>query len=49
MPPTLADLGITKKQSATAQQLAAIPDDLYEGFKAGDTARRPQRLTPFDS
>jgi hypothetical protein len=28
-PPTLAEVGITKKQSATAQKLAAIPEDEF--------------------
>lgn len=28
--PTLADIGITKKQSATAQKLANIPEDEFK-------------------
>src|SRR5437867_2546518 len=34
VPPKLADLGVTKKQSSDAQKLASIPDEDYEQFKA---------------
>lgn len=33
--PTLADLGLTKKESAVAQKLADLPDDEFEKVRAG--------------
>jgi len=33
--PTLADLGLTKKQSFLAQKLAALPPEVLEQVKAG--------------
>jgi hypothetical protein len=37
-PPTLGELGLTKKQSAQAQKLAGIPQREYDKFKASATA-----------
>jgi len=31
---TLSDIGITRKESSTFQQIAAIPEDTFEGFIA---------------
>lgn len=33
-PPTLSDLGISKKQSSEAQQIAQIPQETFDHFKA---------------
>lgn len=33
-PKTLSDIGISRKESSTFQQIAAIPDDAFEGFIA---------------
>ena len=33
--PTLADLGLTKKESSEAQMLADLPDDTFEAIKSG--------------
>jgi hypothetical protein len=30
--PTLKDLGVTKDQSSNSQRIAAIPEDVFEGF-----------------
>lgn len=35
--PTLAELGLTKKESAVAQKLAALPEKAFEEVKAGHT------------
>lgn len=46
-PPTLAELGISKKLSAEAQRWASIPDDTFARVKAGEikpmVALRDQR------
>jgi hypothetical protein len=34
-PPTLSDLGITKKESSRAQKLAALPDETFQELKQG--------------
>jgi 16S rRNA G966 N2-methylase RsmD len=34
-PPTLAEMGLSKKESALAQKLAALPDEDFEEIKAG--------------
>ncbi len=36
-PPTLADLGLSKKESALAQKIAALPAEEFEQIKAGAT------------
>jgi N6-adenosine-specific RNA methylase IME4 len=38
-PPTLADLGLSKRQSSEAQTLAAAPPDVQEKVKSGDLSR----------
>ncbi len=37
--PTLAELGLSKRQSATYQQLAAVPNDVFETYLEGTTGR----------
>jgi len=34
--PTLADLGLTKKESAVAQKLASLPDDAFQQVREGN-------------
>lgn len=43
--PTLADLGISKRESAEAQKLAAIPASRFDALKAGETTKK-QALSP---
>ena len=38
-PPTIADLGLTKNESAKAQKLADIPQEKNDEVKAGKTRR----------
>ena len=38
-PPTIADLGLTKNESAKAQKLADIPQEKFDEVKAGKTRR----------
>jgi hypothetical protein len=38
LPPTLEDLGLTKKESALSQKLASLPVEDFESVKAGATA-----------
>lgn len=51
-PATLAEIGITKKQSATAQKLAAIPTEEFHErvavLKAGGETPLPSRVLAFD-
>ncbi len=37
--PTLADLGLTKRDSAEAQKLAALPEESFERVRSGDQTR----------
>jgi N6-adenosine-specific RNA methylase IME4 len=37
--PTLADLGVSKRQSSTYQQVAAIPGDVFEAYVAAPNGR----------
>ena len=37
--PTLADLGLTKRDSSEAQRLAALPDEVFEAVKTGKKKR----------
>lgn len=37
--PTLSDLGITKRESAEAQKLAALPEEIFEKVKSGEKTR----------
>jgi hypothetical protein len=50
--PTLAEIGITKKQSSTAQKLAAIPaEEFHERvavLKAGGETPLPSKVLAFD-
>ena len=39
-PPTLEELGISKKLSSQAQELAKLPDDKFDKLKAGKTTRK---------
>lgn len=41
--PTLAELGLSKKESMKAQSLALMPDPLYEALKSGKTTRTEVR------
>lgn len=43
-PPTLAEQGISKKLSATAQKLAAIPAEQYEAAKASLDVPSPSKV-----
>lgn len=36
MVPTLADLGLTKRESSDAQRLAALPEETFEAVKTGE-------------
>jgi len=38
-PPTLEELGVTKRESAEAQMLAALPDATFDSIKSGDKTR----------
>lgn len=38
-PPTLSDLGLTKRESAEAQMLASIPRETFDEVKSGDKSR----------
>lgn len=38
-PPTLAALGLTRKESAAAQQLAAVPQKDFEEIRTGEKSR----------
>ena len=38
-PPTLAELGLSKKESAAAQKLADLPEELFEKVITGETSR----------
>lgn len=38
-PPTLADLGLTKRESAQAQRLAELPLEFFEQLKSGEKTR----------
>ena len=38
--PTLAELGITKKTSARAQKLSALPDETFERVRSGHATFR---------
>ncbi len=42
-PPTLSELGLTKRDSSDAQALAALPDEQFEAVKAGDKTRTQAR------
>jgi hypothetical protein len=37
-PPTLAELGLTKRESSEAQIMASIPDEIFENLKIGKTS-----------
>lgn len=41
--PTLKEIGLTKRESAEAQALAALPQDTFESVKSGKTTRKDIR------
>ncbi len=43
--PTLADIGLTKKQSSQFQQIASLPDEVFEGFLAEIKAKEQEITT----
>lgn len=43
--PTLSDIGLTKKQSSQFQQIAAIPQDIFEGHLAELKAKEQEITT----
>lgn len=51
-PPTIAKIGITKKQSSTAQKLASIPTEEFHErvavLKAGGETPLPSKVLAFD-
>jgi hypothetical protein len=42
-PPTLADLGLTKRESAEAQMIAGLPQAEFEQIKAGKKSKKQIR------
>ena len=47
-PPTLAEIGITKDESARAQKIAALPEEMFERVKAGEIPVGKAIKTPAD-
>lgn len=39
IPPTLSELGLTKRESAEAQMLASMPEAIFEKIKTGEKTR----------